>query len=147
MPLIDPCGEQGKLDMRSTSEIASYLPRLRRYSRSLVRDTARADDLVQDTVVRAIEKMHLYRHDTNLGGWLTTIMHNEHVNAARRFLRAPTFVPADGANEAVTSPSQEAPIELGEIRRAIARLPISQREPLLLFWIDGMKYEEVAAEL
>ena len=69
------------------SEIVQHLPRLRRYARSLQRNAASADDLVQNTMMRALEKAHLFHHDTNLRGWLVTIMHNEHVNAARRLSR------------------------------------------------------------
>jgi len=70
-----------------TIEIEPHLTRLTRYARSLVRNPALADDLVQDTVMRALEKAHLYQSDTNLRGWLVTIMHNEHVNAVRRSMR------------------------------------------------------------
>jgi RNA polymerase sigma-70 factor (ECF subfamily) len=128
-------------------EIAPHLPRLRRYARSLLRDSTRADDLVQDTVVRALEKAHLYQHDTNLRGWLVTIMHNEHVNATRRHIRGPVYVSDDATGELGRAETQEAPIELSEIRRAVDRLPTDQREPLVLHWLHGLKYEEIAAEM
>src|SRR5216683_1399645 len=105
------------------SEITPHLPRLQRYARSLQRDRGRADDLVQDTMVRALEKAHLYRHDTNLRGWLVTIMHNEHVNAARRHVRGPTYVSDETISELGRAETQEAPVELREIRRAVDRLP------------------------
>src|SRR6266436_9567716 len=110
-----------------TQEIAPHLPRLRRYARSLLRDSVRADDLVQDTMVRALEKAHLYQHDTNLRGWLVTIMHNEHVNAARRLMRGPAYVSDDAIGELGRPECQEAPVELREIRRAVGRLPQEQR--------------------
>lgn len=128
-------------------EIAPHLPRLRRYARSLLRDSGRADDLVQDTMVRALEKAHLYQHDTNLRGWLVTIMHNEHVNATRRHMRGPIYVSDDAIGELGRTETQEAPIELREVRRAVERLPQEQRAPLLLHWLHGRKYEEIAAEM
>ena len=75
-----------------TIEIEPHLTRLTRYARSLVRNPALADDLVQDTVMRALEKAHLYQSDTNLRGWLVTIMHNEHVNGVRRAMRGAVLV-------------------------------------------------------
>jgi RNA polymerase sigma-70 factor, ECF subfamily len=128
-------------------EITPHLPRLRRYARSLLRDNARADDLVQDTMVRALEKAHLYQHDTNLRGWLVTIMHNEHVNATRRHMRRPVYVSDDAIGELGRAQTQEAPVELREVRRAVERLPEEQRAPLLLHWLHGLKYEEIAAEM
>jgi RNA polymerase sigma-70 factor (ECF subfamily) len=112
-----------------TLEIAPHLPRLRRYARSLLRDSVRADDLVQDTMVRALEKAHLYQHDTNLRGWLVTIMHNEHVNATRRIMRAPVHVSDEAVGELGRAETQEAPVELREVRRAVRRLPAEQRTP------------------
>jgi len=126
------------------SEITQHLPRLKRYARSLLHNAASADDLVQNTMMRALEKAHLFHHDTNLRGWLVTIMHNEHVNAARRHSRGPIFVPADELASIGRAQTQEAPIELLEMRRAVDRLPREQREALLLHWIRGLRYDEIA---
>jgi RNA polymerase sigma-70 factor (ECF subfamily) len=130
-----------------TLEIAPHLPRLRRYARSLLRDSVRADDLVQDTMVRALEKAHLYQHDTNLRGWLVTIMHNEHVNATRRVMRGPIHVSDEAVGELGRAETQEAPVELREVRHAVRRLPAEQRIPLVLHWLHGLKYEEIAAKM
>lgn len=129
------------------SQIAVHLPRLRRYAHSLLRNPAQADDLVQNTVMRALEKAHLFREDTNLCGWLVTIMHNQHVNEARSLVRAPILVPAHELNAFGHPQTQEAPVELREIRRAVERLPREQREALLLHWLHGLRYEEIAEEL
>jgi RNA polymerase sigma-70 factor (ECF subfamily) len=129
------------------SEITAHLPRLKRYARALLHNPAQAEDLVQDTMVRALEKAHLFRHDTNLRGWLVTIMHNEHVNAVRRNIRGPYMVSDDMILDMGRPETQEAPVQLHEIRRAVGRLPREQREALLLHWLHGLKYEEVAAKL
>src|SRR5271166_27441 len=63
------------------------IPRLRRYARALTRSADRADDLVQDTLVRAIAKADLWQPGTDIRAWLFTIMHNQHVNMVRRALR------------------------------------------------------------
>ena len=60
--------------------IEQQIPRLRRYARALTRNRDRADDLVQDTLCRALDKQHLWQPGTNLGAWLFTIMHNQNVN-------------------------------------------------------------------
>lgn len=128
-------------------QIEPHLTRLTRYARSLVRNPVQADDLVQDTVMRALEKAHLYEANTNLRGWLVTIMHNEHVNAVRRSMRGAVLVSDEELGELGHSPTQEAPVELREIRGAVQRLPRDQREPLLLHWLHGLKYEEIAQQM
>jgi RNA polymerase sigma-70 factor (ECF subfamily) len=64
--------------------LESEIPRLRRYARALTRDAARADDLVQSRLVRAIAKEHLWQPGTDLRAWLFNILHNQNVNEVRR---------------------------------------------------------------
>ena len=71
--------------------IEREIPRLRRYARALTRSADRADDLVQETLMRAIAKGHLWQEGTDIRAWLFTIMHNQYVNMVRRAMR-------DGAN-------------------------------------------------
>jgi len=92
-------------------------------------------------------KAHLYENNTNLRGWLVTIMHNEHVNSVRRSMRGAVLVSDEELGELGHTPTQEAPIELQEIRGAVQRLPQDQREPLLLHWLHGLKYEEIATQM
>jgi RNA polymerase sigma-70 factor, ECF subfamily len=66
------------------------IPRLRRYAVALTRDMSRADDLVQDTLVRAIAKQSFWQSGTNLRAWLFTIMHNQKVNGILRRVREGT---------------------------------------------------------
>jgi RNA polymerase sigma-70 factor (ECF subfamily) len=67
--------------------LEEQIPRLRRYARALTRNTERADDLIQDTLVRAIAKQHLWQAGTNLRAWLFTLMHNQNVNDVRHSVR------------------------------------------------------------
>ncbi len=124
-----------------------HLPRLNRYARSLTHDPSRADDLVQDTVLRALQKAHLFVRNTNLRGWLVAIMHNEYVNTARQHFRSPVMLPEEELVTIGRAETQTAPIELREVRRAIGRLPVGQRQALLLHTVRGLKYQEVAATL
>jgi RNA polymerase sigma-70 factor (ECF subfamily) len=119
------------------------IPRLRRYARALLRDPDLADDLVQETLVRGLEKSHLYTSGTDLRAWLFTIMHNLHVNSVRRWLRRAEKIVVEKVQLALPAP-QLSHLELRDLERAIARLSAEQRETLLLIGLEGMKYEEVA---
>src|SRR4051794_8791619 len=67
--------------------LEEQIPRLRRYARALTRDVGRADDLVQDTLVRALVKQPLWQAGTNLRAWLFQLMHTQNVNNARHSIR------------------------------------------------------------
>ena len=128
--------------------LEAQLPRLRRYARALTRDPSRADDLVQDTLVRALDKQHLYQDGTNLRAWLFTLMHNQHVNNARRNVREGDSLDVDTVAAhlvAVTDPT--ASRQLRELDEAIGKLAMEQRQVILLIGLEGMSYEEAAAIL
>jgi RNA polymerase sigma-70 factor, ECF subfamily len=122
---------------------AAEIPSLRRYARALLRNKDRADDLVQDTILHGLEKLHLYQPGTNLRAWLFTIMHNQYVNSVRRWARRGQAVDVEKARLATAAP-QMSSLELRDLDRAIALLPDDQRTTLLLVGLEGMKYEEVA---
>lgn len=122
---------------------AAEIPRLRRYARALMRDKDRADDLVQDSILHGLEKLHLYQRGTNLRAWLFTIMHNRYVNSVRRSARRGQAIDVEKVQLA-TPASQVSTLELRDLDRAIASLPEDQRTILLLIGLEGMKYEEVA---
>jgi RNA polymerase sigma-70 factor (ECF subfamily) len=129
-------------------DIEAEIPHLRRYARALVRDVVAADDLVQECLARALAKLHLWQEGTNLGAWLRTILHNQHVNEIRRSLRA--GIPLE-LNEASALPSrpadQERRLELRDLDRALARLPEVQRALVLLVGLEGLGYAQAAAVL
>lgn len=122
--------------------IEAEIPRLRRYARALLRDKDRADDLVQDTLLRGLGKVHLFRSG-DLRAWLFTIMHNQYVNSIRRSVKQGEAILVEKMH--VSSPAPQLPnLELRELEAAIARLSPEQRETLLLVTLEGLKYEEVA---
>ena len=125
--------------------IEQQIPRLRRYARVLTRNPDRADDLVQDTLSRALDKQHLWQTGTNLGAWLFTIMHNQNVNNVRRNFRESAAVDIEQVSTtlpATTDPS--ASRKMVELDRALARLPLGQQQVILLVGLEGMSYEDTA---
>jgi RNA polymerase sigma-70 factor, ECF subfamily len=128
--------------------LQSEIPRLRRYARALTRDAARADDLVQSCLVRAIAKEHLWEPGTDLRAWLFTILHNQNVNEVRRSVREGVAVAVEDVAPVLTAPPRaSACLQLRDLERAITLLPEEQRQVILLVGLEGMRYEEVAAVL
>lgn len=128
--------------------IQNEIPRLRRYARALTRDAARADDLVQSCLVRAISKEHLWQPGTDLRAWLFTILHNQNVNEVRRSVREGVTVAVEDVAPVLTmAPNAGPSLQLRDLQRAINRLPEEQRQVILLVGLEGMRYEEVAAVL
>ena len=125
--------------------VEGEIPRLRRYARALTRRADRADDLVQETLVRAIAKSDLWQAGTDIRAWLFTIMHNQHVNMVRRAMRDEATVDIEQMSSslvAITDPT--ASRQLHELDTALARLPADQREVILLVGLEGMSYEAAA---
>ena len=126
--------------------IEPVIPALRRYARTFVRGAADADDLVQDTLERAISRWYQRRSDGETRAWLFTILHNLAVNHLRRAARRGREVPLDDAGESdVAVPSaQEDALRRDDILGAVGRLPDEQRSVLLLVSIEDMSYAEAA---
>jgi RNA polymerase sigma factor (sigma-70 family) len=126
--------------------IEPVIPALRRYARTFVRGAADADDLVQDTLERAISRWHQRRSDGETRAWLFTILHNLAVNHLRRAARRGREVPLDDAGESdVAAPStQEDTLRRDGILGAVGQLPDEQRSVLLLVSIEDVSYAEAA---
>jgi RNA polymerase sigma-70 factor (ECF subfamily) len=125
--------------------VESEIPRLRRYARALTRSADRADDLVQETLVCAIAKSHLWQAGTDIRAWLFTIMHNQYVNMVRRAMRDEATADIEQMSSslaAITDPT--ASRQLRELETALARLSAEQRELILLVGLEGMSYEAAA---
>jgi RNA polymerase sigma-70 factor (ECF subfamily) len=126
------------------AEIVAHIPRLRRYARALAGDSHRADDLVQDTLERALAKFHLWRRGSDLRAWLFTVMHNVFINQ----LKARREVTLDDALEdGLQSAPRSDPLELRDLDAALGRLPPEQREVLLLVGLEQLSYAEVSKAL
>jgi RNA polymerase sigma-70 factor, ECF subfamily len=128
--------------------LESEIPRLRRYARALTRDRSRVDDLVQNCLLRAVTKRHMWQVGTDLRAWLFTILHNQNVNEVRRLVREGVAVPVeDVAPVLAAPPNVEASLQLRDLEWAIASLPRGQRQVIRLVGIEDRTYEEVATTL
>ena len=131
--------------MRARPDLIEHLPRLRRYARALTGDVNRADDLVQDTLERALAKLDLWQPGSDLRAWLFTLMHNLFVNQIR--VRRPLeTVMEDALDEPVSGGQMEA-LAARDIHAALAQLPEEQREVLLLVGLEQFGYAEAAQVL
>jgi RNA polymerase sigma-70 factor, ECF subfamily len=128
--------------------IEGEIPRLRRYARALTRSADRADDLVQETLMRAIAKAHLWQTGTDIRAWLFTIMHNQHVNMVRRAMRDGANVDIEQLSSAlVATTDPTASRQLRELENALSRLRNEHREVILLVGLEGLPYEAAAQTL
>ena len=126
--------------------LLTWVPRLRRYARALVGNRDDADDLVQDTLERALAKSALWRGVADMRAWLFSMMHNLHVDGVRR-PRLHTVVLDDDTPEVPVAPTQADRLEVLDLQAALERLPVEQREIILLVALEDMSYADVAATL
>ena len=127
--------------------IEQQIPRLRRYARALTRNRERADDLVQDTLSRALVKEQFWQPGTNLRAWLFTIMHNQNVNNVRRAVRESGLVDMEQLSPMPATTDPTASRQMFELERALAQLPLGQRQVILLVGLEGFSYEDAAGIL
>ena len=126
-------------------QITVLLPDLRGFARFLVRDRVMADDVVQDTLVRALAAAHQFEPGTNLKAWLFTILRNQFYEQARRRKREADAIGARFDMEEGASPAQLARAEINELQALIWKLPPLLREALILVGAQEMTHEEAAA--
>lgn len=121
------------------------IPSLRRYARALTRDVTRADDLVQDCLCRAVDKMHLWQPGTDLRAWLFTILHSQYVNGVRRAVREiPIAMIDEAADLAANREPQLSALCIRDVQRALAKLSDEQRQVVLLITLERLSYDEAA---
>jgi RNA polymerase sigma-70 factor (ECF subfamily) len=125
------------------AELRAILPRLRVYALSLTHDRDRADDLVQETVVKALAGQKSFRPGTCFSAWIFRIQRNEFISGLRR---ARPSVPLDETIcNALSHPAhQDRGLVMHEFLRAFGQLSSGQREALVLAVVDGQSYEQIA---
>jgi RNA polymerase sigma-70 factor, ECF subfamily len=126
--------------------ITEQIPRLRRYARALTGDRIAADDLVQDTLERAWNKLHLWQRGSDMRAWMFSIMHNTFINHIRKNQLVTTSMD-DEALDVSTSATHENLLEMRDLASSIGKLPYEYREVILLIGLEQMQYEEVAQVL
>jgi RNA polymerase sigma-70 factor, ECF subfamily len=129
------------------AEVIGWLPQLRRYARALTGDLAWADDLVQDTAERALARWTAFRPNSNLRAWLLTILRHLYIDQ----LRARREVAVDDESAPwrnLAAPQGEVDgLVLRDLQRALYRLPVEQREVLLLVCVEELSYQEASRAL
>lgn len=125
-------------------ELVTHLPALRAFALSLTRNGAAADDLVQDTILKAWSNIDKFQAGTNLRAWLFTILRNTFYSGRRKIRREVSDT--DGAHAARLSskPDHDGRLALKDFRVAFDQLPDEQREALILVGASGFAYEEAA---
>jgi RNA polymerase sigma-70 factor (ECF subfamily) len=124
------------------------------YALILTRNHAEAEDLVQETYLRAIQAMGRLRAGSNMKGWLFTILRNVWFNQLRKWRNGPHMIDAgDGVADSIADPSKDShnlyasKIEADQVRAAIQELPVDHREIILLREYEELTYQEIATVL
>jgi RNA polymerase sigma-70 factor (ECF subfamily) len=126
------------------NELVEALPMLRAFARSLAGNRDRADDLVQETVMRALANRDKFQEGTNLHAWLVTILRNQYYSEGRKRRREVEDAEGGHAGRLASIPAQNGHLELDDFLRAMRLLPDEQREALILIGASGFSYEEAA---
>jgi RNA polymerase sigma-70 factor (ECF subfamily) len=142
MPPLTDVGRDTPIDSRD--EIVTLIPALRAFARSFCREPAEADDLVQETLTKAIAKVHQFEPGTSMKSWLFTIMRNTFYNRIKIANREAPGQMDCASTRPVMEATQEWSARAREISQAINALPQQQREVLVLIGVLGVSYEEAA---
>lgn len=124
-------------------QLLDAIPRLRAAARALCHDAVKADDIVQDVLLKAWEKQHNLESIDHIVPWLFAILRNT-FRATFRRRKFESDTPVDDTYDLVTAADQELSCEVHETLEALAELPSDQREVLVLVCFEGLSYEEVA---
>jgi RNA polymerase sigma-70 factor (ECF subfamily) len=120
------------------------IPGLRAFAISLCGNVDRADDLVQETLIRALAHINSFEPGTNMSAWLITILRNLYRSEYRKRRREVEDADGKYAENLRSLPQQEGQVEMTEFLAALAKLPHDQREALVLIGALGFSHEEVA---
>ena len=124
--------------------VVDLVPHLRAFARMITQNHDKANDLVQDTIVRALKAEHQFTPGTNLKAWMFTILRNLHVNNLRRNKIRFDSIEDGALDYFAIAPSQESYLEFQELKRCMAMLSREHREILILVGASGFSYEEAA---
>ena len=125
-------------------DLLASIPNLRAFAVSLCGSSERADDLVQETLMKAWAKFDTFQEGTNLRAWLFTILRNEFYSQVRKRGREVEDAEGTYAARLASQPAQTGHMDLRDFRHALVKLPPDQREALILVGASGFSYQEAA---
>src|SRR4051812_40536901 len=126
------------------TELLAAVPFMRAFARSLCHDPDQAEDIAQETVMKAWQCRQQFQPGTNLRAWLSTILRNRYYSGQRRLKWRADFDIEVIERTLMAADDPEMNVQLEDVRRALLMLPAFQREALILVGAGGMSYEEVA---
>lgn len=134
--------EEGRRQFRQ--HLLAAVPKLRAFALSLASHADYADDLVQETLMKAWNHQNSFQEGTNIKAWLFTILRNEYFSQLRKRRREVEDADGDYASSVMTPGSQESQLDMADLRIALQQLPDDQREAVVLVGASGFSYQEVA---
>ena len=137
-------GEEHSQGNSFKRDLIGTLPGLRAFAISLCRRSEQADDLVQETVLKAWAKQSSFEPGTNMRAWLFTILRNEFFSQMRKAGREVQDSEGYFTDNVAVHPSQFGSMDLADFKRALDQLPADQREAVILIGASGFAYEEAA---
>ncbi|HEX2136473.1 MAG TPA: sigma-70 family RNA polymerase sigma factor [Microvirga sp.] len=135
------------IDQTFVDGVVASIPSLRGFAISLTRNVEHAEDLVQETVLRAISKQDRFEAGTSLQAWLFTILRNNFFSAHRRSMREEEDVDGSHAATMIFIADQEDKVMIQDLEAALRKLPQVHREAIMLVGAEGLSYEEAAQAL
>ncbi|MEM7508609.1 MAG: sigma-70 family RNA polymerase sigma factor [Pseudomonadota bacterium] len=127
-----------------TDDLVEALKSLRGFARTFHRDAARAEDLVQETMLKAWSKREQFKEGTNMRAWLFTILRNTYLSELRKTKREVEDVDGALTERLADKPAQEGHMAMLDFRTALGKLNDEQREALILVGASGFSYDEAA---
>ncbi len=124
--------------------LVGSIPSLRAFAMSLCNNRTEADDLVQDTLIKAWNSIDSFEEGTNLKAWLFRILRNNFYNVLRKAKQQNEYVSTADASQFVVQASQHKTLEFADLIDGLRNLPDDQREALILVTVENMSYEQAA---
>ena len=146
-PVTDVAGPAAGADPGSAAfrqQLLASIPKLRAFALSLASHADYADDLVQETLMKAWNHQDSFQEGTNIKAWLFTILRNEYFSQLRKRKREVEDADGDYAAGMLTPGGQDAQLDMADLRLALQQLPADQREAVVLVGASGFSYQEVA---
>jgi RNA polymerase sigma-70 factor, ECF subfamily len=140
-----PASGPARVSPDARAAMLNAMPHLRAFAISLTGSVDQADDLVQEALVRGLSHIDSFQPGTSMQAWLFTILRNQFHTSFRRRRREVEDPDGVLAGTLFCAPEQDGHLDLQDMRTALAKLPVDQREALLLVSAEGFSYEEAAA--